>query len=167
MANVHNMFIRMLNSIYLQCEHVHDPQDVLDFLFYCSRWSKTLHHHHHAEEEELFPKLEELIGRPGSLETNIRQHDAFQKGLEDFATYTQHCEEEGPKAYDGKKMKILIDSFGKDFETHMHDEINTLLDVKKHDPDGDKSTQVFLKFEGKVLATLDKVSKPFVWNEKL
>ncbi|KAL9621471.1 MAG: hypothetical protein Q9160_004114 [Pyrenula sp. 1 TL-2023] len=158
MANVHNLFLRMLNSIYLQCEHVHDSKDVMDFLFYCSCWSRTMHHHHQEEEEELFPAIEKAIGRPGSMESNVQQHDAFLGGLGDFFEYTKRCQEEGGKSYDGKKVKAFIDSFGKPLELHMHEEIDSLLEARKYDLDGEKLKGFFLSFENKVQATLDNTS---------
>lgn len=120
-----------------------------------------MHHHHQEEEEELFPKIEEVIGRPGSMESNVQQHDAFQAGLEEFAKYTKLCQEEGGKSYDGQKVKAFIDSFGKPLELHMHEEIDSLLEVRKYDADGEKLKEFFLAFENKVQATLDNVSQVF------
>jgi hemerythrin-like domain-containing protein len=133
MANAHNGLIRQLNAIYLQCEHVHEPQDVADMLFYIKIWGDGVHHHHRGEENDLFPKLDLLANEAGiegnPMNANIEQHHEFDKGmhqLEDYVTEVQA----GTKTYDGKIIKACIDSFGPVFTDHLHAEITTLLSLE-------------------------------------
>ena len=156
MALAHNLLLRMLNTVYLQCEYVHQRKDVMDFLLYCRCWSRTLHHHHSSEETLFFPKIEaEVIGKPGSMQQNLDQHDEFQRGLEEFAEWVEKCEKEGGEGYDGKKAKAMIDRFGPSLEKHMHEEIDTLLALREYDPDGEKGKRFFLEMEAEVQKGLD------------
>lgn len=59
MANVHNMIIRGLNSIYLQAPHV-KPGDVPSFMQYCIQWYLLLEVHHKGEETDFFVKIEKV-----------------------------------------------------------------------------------------------------------
>ena len=55
MALSHNVFIRGLNSIYLQAPHV-QPSDVPDFIEYSKCWVEVLNNHHEMEETGVFRK---------------------------------------------------------------------------------------------------------------
>lgn len=73
MALVHNMFIRAFNSIYLQAIKVR-PEDVADFLHYCSAWHMAIKGHHDAEEEVYFPGIEKATGVKGLMDSEISEH---------------------------------------------------------------------------------------------
>lgn len=145
MAMSHNSFIRALNAIYLQCRGLdtatHKSEDISDFLTYCQVWTDKLQLHHDIEEEHFFPDLEKLIGQKGLFDTDRHQHEAFRDGFHKFANYVN---ETNPGRYDGLKLQQIIDSFGNDLETHMHDEIGTLLKIgEKYDPDGTKLNKMW------------------------
>jgi len=133
MANAHNGLIRSLNAIYLQCEHVHEPKDIKDFVFYIKVWGDTVHHHHHGEETNLFPQLDVLAneaGIPGSpMTANIEQHREFDKGLHQLNEYSAEILA-GTKQYDSKLVKAYIDGFGPILTDHLHCEIKTLLSLE-------------------------------------
>lgn len=76
MALVHNMLIRAYNSIYLQAIKVR-PEDVVDFLHYCSAWHTTLKGHHDSEEEVYFPGIEKATGIKGIMDSEVDEHGMF------------------------------------------------------------------------------------------
>lgn len=73
MALLHNAILRGFNSIYLQAEHV-KPQDYSNFISYSLVWAKFVQKHHDDEEGELFPKVEEVVGKPGALDKSREEH---------------------------------------------------------------------------------------------
>jgi hemerythrin-like domain-containing protein len=78
MANVHNLLLRGLNSIYLQAPHITLPADIADLLLYTKAWADTVHHHHSHEESILFPRIDALAKEAGVPESlmnpNVDQH---------------------------------------------------------------------------------------------
>jgi hemerythrin-like domain-containing protein len=130
MGHAHNVLIRGLNSIYQQGAYVSNPQDVLDFLFFCSAWVKTVEHHHHAEEKTLFPELEKLTKNPDIMAENKQQHDAFLNGLTDFEHY---AESTTPERYRWHEAKAKLDAFTPALIKHLRDEIVTILSLKQYD----------------------------------
>jgi len=133
MALAHNTFIRSLNSIYLQADGVTKEKDIADFLFYCQCWIRSLHHHHHTEETTIFPRLEEAVGQKGLMDRNVEQHHAFLPGLD---AYEQYVKSTPPANFSSKKLKEIIDSFAAKLVEHLHEEIQTLVDLKQWDPEG-------------------------------
>jgi hemerythrin-like domain-containing protein len=94
MALSHNVFIRGLNSIYLQAPHIR-PEDHADFIAYCKCWCEILNSHHQMEEATVFPKIEEITGEKGIMDVNVEQHrtsslsldyDLWQRPLEEGET---------------------------------------------------------------------------------
>lgn len=73
MALVHNMMIRAYNSIYLQATRVR-PEDVADFLHYCSAWYMMIKGHHDGEEEVYFPGIEKATGVKGIMDSEVHEH---------------------------------------------------------------------------------------------
>ncbi|KAH7156177.1 hemerythrin HHE cation binding domain-containing protein [Dactylonectria macrodidyma] len=139
MTIVHNLLLRALNSIYLQCVNVGKsgtPQEVNDFVNYASCWYTTLSHHHHIEESMIFPEIERLAGVPGLMAQNVAQHEAFHDGLEAYKKYLDAVQA-GDDKYDGDKLKGIIDSFAGVLHQHLTEEIDTL--VKLEEEHGDKT----------------------------
>ena len=85
-----------------------------------------LDHHHKVEEEFLFPDVEELMGKPGAMETNFEQHHAFEAGLGRFEQYVMQT---NPADFDGQKLRDILDSFVLVLAEHLHDEIPTLMNL--------------------------------------
>ncbi len=80
MVVIHNIILRGINSVYLQCVNVErDPGAVADFVNYASVWAGLVKEHHDGEEELIFPELEELVGAPGIMAANVDQHHAFPR----------------------------------------------------------------------------------------
>lgn len=136
MANVHNLLLRGLNSIYLQAPHVTKPADIADLLFYTHAWTGTVHHHHSLEEKIFFPQMEVLAKEAGlegvTMEGNVEQHHAFERGLEETKKWVEEVRA-GKQEYDGKKLVAYIDSFAPTLTQHLHDEIETLVKLDKCD----------------------------------
>lgn len=127
MALIHNVFIRILNCIYLQAPNIcpSNSKDVSDFAIFMHAWCVTIHEHHGNEEKYFFPWLEKAIGREGFMEKNVEQHHAFNLGLDKFESYVQALREK-KEEFDGKKVISLIDGFGTTLTDHLKDEIMTL-----------------------------------------
>ncbi|KAK4182627.1 hemerythrin HHE cation binding domain-containing protein [Podospora australis] len=131
MANVHNMFVRGLNSIYLQAPHI-VPSDEKHFANYILAFHNFLHIHHHGEETQFFPEVEAMAGIPGLMEGNVEQHHAFHDGLAAFKQYAEDVVA-GKERYDGGKVRGIIDSFGSALMEHLADEIPTLVGLRRYE----------------------------------
>lgn len=127
MALVHNVIIRGMNSIYLQCEHVTN-QMASSFLLYCQCWTEFIQSHHGCEEVAYFPIIEEAVGVEGLSEGNLEQHDAFLVGLQEFEKYVYHVL---PCQYDGRKIIELLDSFATTLQSHLTDEVIWILALSR------------------------------------
>lgn len=133
MANVHNMFIRGLNSIYLQAPHI-KPADEKLFARYVVGWYAALHSHHAGEERSFFPGVERMTGVQGIMDTNKEQHEAFHDGLDALQAYCKAVMA-GTERYDGAKVVGMVDGFGPALVQHLNDEIPSILNLRQH---GDK-----------------------------
>jgi hemerythrin-like domain-containing protein len=145
MAFAHNGMLRCLNSIYQQCPYVKEPADIKDLLLYIRVWHDWIHEHHEAEEQILFPGFEEIAGIKGLMEKNVAQHEAFLPGLAELAKYAKETTVE---EYDAMQLRKIIDRFGPILATHLTDEIQTLLDLRKFD--GPALMKVYMKLEEEV-----------------
>jgi hypothetical protein len=129
MAMAHNMFMRGLNSIYLQAPHVAKKDDAA-FVRWTLLWCKSIGIHHHNEEHDFFPAIEKMTGQPHIMDGNIEQHHAFHPGLEELERYCNECVGDMSK-FEGKRIVEIIDSFGPVLREHLHAEIDTLLSLEK------------------------------------
>ena len=127
MALVHNVIIRGMNSIYLQCEYVTNRM-APSFLLYCQFWTEFIQSHHGCEEVAYFPIIEEAAGVEGLSEGNLEQHDAFLAGLQEFEKYVYHVP---PSQYDGRKIIELLDSFATTLQSHLTDEVIWILALSR------------------------------------
>lgn len=59
---------------------------------------------------------------------NIDQHQQFLPGVEKLRNYTDNVD----KDYNPEKIREIIDGFGDLFTRHMHEELNTLVDLKDY-----------------------------------
>ena len=133
MLLAHNLFLRGINSIYLQCINIEkSPTDILAFVNYASCWSRILHHHHAAEETFLFPEIEKLTGKPGLMDINVNQHHGFQQGLENYEKYLESVKSTRAQ-YQGAKLKEIIDSFMPILQEHLVEEIVTLKVLEEYE----------------------------------
>lgn len=127
MALVHNLVLRGLNAAYHQCLAVSPgTAEARDFLIWNQCLFEFLKSHHDMEEEHLFPALEDLTGKPGSMANNVREHKDFEASL---LQYRDYVFETDPESYDGARLKSLIDAFGPLVEKHLHNEIVPMYDL--------------------------------------
>jgi hypothetical protein len=129
MALAHNLFLRGLNSIYLQAPHI-AKADEPAFVQWALLWCKSIHTHHATEESFLFPAIAEMSGQPDVMEVNIEQHHAFVPGIEALKNYLDGCAAKTIQ-YDGDKVVELIDAFGHILREHLAAEIDTLLGLQR------------------------------------
>ncbi|KAL0933067.1 hemerythrin HHE cation binding domain-containing protein [Colletotrichum truncatum] len=138
MVIIHNMILRIINTVYLQCINVEkSPNDVLAFVSYAIEWGKMVEEHHHTEETEVFPEIEEMVGIPGLMEANVAQHEAFVGGLHTYLGYLSRVQR-GEEPYSGRELKSIIDSFMPGLRQHLSDEIDTLIKLGEYDREWDE-----------------------------
>ncbi|KAI1083567.1 hemerythrin HHE cation binding domain-containing protein [Whalleya microplaca] len=133
MIIIHNIAIRSMNAIYLQCVNIaSSPEDIPDFMAYCGEWHHLIHDHHLTEETDVFPGIEQLAGEQGLMDRNVEQHHAFLPGLEQFNAYVKDVRD-GRVRYEGQKFRGMIDAFMPAMYEHLCEEIPTLLSLKKYE----------------------------------
>jgi hemerythrin-like domain-containing protein len=130
MALIHNVFIRILNCIYLQAPNIKEEKDISDFIIFTYAWIITIHEHHSNEEKLFFPWLEADIGTKGAMEKNLEQHHAFEPGVSALEAYVVAVKD-GKEKYDGAKIVALIDVFGSILAKHLVEEIGTFEELEK------------------------------------
>lgn len=130
MAFAHNAMLRGLNSIYLQAQHVSQPQDIADFLFFVHSWASWVKHHHALEEERMFPGFEQVIGSPGFLQGDVEQHHIFQPMLQRLLVYSAETQ---PADYQAAVLRQLIETMAPSFHEHLTHEITSLLAMEPFD----------------------------------
>ncbi|KAF2133878.1 hypothetical protein P153DRAFT_362918 [Dothidotthia symphoricarpi CBS 119687] len=145
MANVHCVLVRGLNSIYVQAPHVIQSTDIADFMLYIKAWGDSVHHHHSCEETMFFPLVEALAreaGVVGAMDTNLEQHHLFDQKLQDTIAYVEEVHL-GRSEYSSAGLLALIDSFAPALTQHLHDEIDSLLNLE--DCDGEKMKKAMVE----------------------
>ena len=132
MAQVHNSFIRSLNSLYHLAPKV-PHSDLPNFIAYAHSVVQMIHFHHDEEEVYIFPEIERVTGEKGIMEGNVRGHEKFHKGLGDFETYLAELMEGGrEREFSTRRFRDLFDAFALPLQEHLADEIQTLLDLRKY-----------------------------------
>jgi hemerythrin-like domain-containing protein len=160
MALVHNMIIRSLNSIYLQAPHI-TASDAGDFISYCQTWAGFIEDHHHNEETRMFPIIE-ASSEEGIMSQNVAQHQVFSTGIHEMAAFLSSAAA-APADFDGTALCAVIDNFALSMTSHLHEEIETLLALKRF---GDKlDLKKILDDEGKAAmgAAKTTLALPFAW----
>jgi hypothetical protein len=153
MCLAHNVLILNLNAIYLQCEQVTQPKDVVDFVIFCQASIEEMRTHHDMEEKSFFPWIAQYTGEKNIMDVNIEQHHAFEAALKKLEAYLYALL---PEVYDGKQVKKLLEDFAVALVPHLNDEIPTLLALEKYG--GEKLGLVYERFNKQILASVkDKV----------
>lgn len=152
MANVHNTFIRALNSIYLQAPYITTPALASDFLEYCRCLGPLIKLHHDAEIQLLFPQLEKMSEGRLSMSDNVHQHEAFHSQLDAFNRYSS---ETRPEDFSGEKMRELLDALAPGLLKHLREEIPTLMQFREY---GEAVRKLHGEFEVYVRKHVDNVS---------
>jgi len=163
MANVHNVLLRALNSIYHQAPFIQLPGDVADLMLYVTAWADTVHHHHSLEETMFFPKIEQIAreagidGWEGMMGGNMDQHHEFEPKIAGLVKWAEEVEA-GERTYDAVELNRLIDEFAPILTQHLHDEIDTLIRLEKCD--GEKIKQAMKEVADEGAKTADPVRIP-------
>lgn len=127
MALTHNVIIRGMNSIYLQCQYI-TPQTAASFLLYCQCWGEFIQTHHACEEVAYFPLIEKAVGVEGLGQGNLEQHDTFLAGLQEFENYVYHVQ---PSQYSGEKVTEILNSFAATLQSHLTDEVIWIMALSR------------------------------------
>lgn len=122
MAQVHNVLIRGINSIYNQAKQVEEPNDVKDFMFLIHCYCDLIELHHDHEEAFLFPAIVKLADKPDLLNHSVKQHHGFSEGIRRLHEYSKRDDIE----YSGDEICNIIDGFAPALHTHLRDEIQEL-----------------------------------------
>ncbi len=131
MIIMHNFFLRIINSVYLQCVNVErSAADIPSFVAFARAWASSLHDHHTAEESYVFPDIEKITGIEGLMAGNVEQHHGFEEGVHAYAAYLDAVQE-GKEKYDGQKLSDIIDGFMPVLRQHLEEEVDTLKDLEK------------------------------------
>jgi hypothetical protein len=153
MSLVHNLVLRGLNASYNQCLSIQpNTSDASDFLLFNQCVYEVLHDHHRLEETSFFPQVEELSSVKGVMEANLQEHQVFHEGVEAWRLYAF---ETSAADYNGARMREILDGFGKAMERHLHNEIQTLLDLDGN-CDERKMKAIQKEMEKKAVAGHDK-----------
>jgi hemerythrin-like domain-containing protein len=153
MALSHNTMFRGLNAIYHHSQLVHpSTQAASDLLFYCTVVHDFIHEHHTIEETVYFSAIEAASGIPGLMSHNVEQHRQLEKGLDAFKKY---ADETPASAYSADLLRQLIDDLAGPLETHLYEEIPTILDL--HDKiDSETMFKIYRKMHLEAARTGDK-----------
>jgi hemerythrin-like domain-containing protein len=154
MALTHNTIFRGLNAIYHHAPLVQpSTREASDLLFYCTVVHDFIHEHHTTEETVYFPAIEAASGVVGLMNSNLEQHRQLEKGLDAFRKY---ADETTASAYSSDVLRQLIDDLAAPLETHLHEEIPTILDL--HLKIDSKTMQ---KIYGKMHDEAERISDKF------
>lgn len=156
MVKAHNLFLRGLNSIYLQAPYVSIPTDIKDFFIFCRAWIHTVNVHHSQEDSILFPGIIELTGREDIVSPEQESHRVLHEGLERFGDWIGHVEADRQKwSWHGESgLKAVLDSFVNAFVKHLREEIDMLCSLK--DYDSQQLVELWDRAEDAVLKTVNK-----------
>ncbi|KUJ16904.1 uncharacterized protein LY89DRAFT_585163, partial [Mollisia scopiformis] len=154
MCLAHNLIIRNLNAIYLQAPNISSPTDISDFILFCQVWHQSMKHHHAYEEDFLFPWIEAYSGEKGIMERNIKQHEAFHGGLDEFEKYISNVKVED---WDAGKLLKIVDGFGEALSLHLGEEIQSLLALEEYG--GEKLEKAWADLEKKIQAEMTDKTK--------
>jgi hypothetical protein len=124
MCIFHNVYIRWLNSIYIQGPNIPDSEKV-NFVNYAIAFTTELDLHHRLEETVLFPSIERETKIPGLMATEVEQHKAFHDGLEQYTAYLNGLKGKELE-FDAAKLNTIIDSFAPTMVEHLTHEVTHL-----------------------------------------
>lgn len=131
MALVHNCIIRALNSIYIQSPHI-PASEHTNFLSFCQATYKGLVAHHDGEEAHFFPDLERLTGEAGLMASNIAGHREFDERFAAWGAWLAGClSPTTSDSFDSVTNRKLMDAFIPPLSAHLHDEIPSLLALRR------------------------------------
>ncbi|KAH6644840.1 hypothetical protein C7974DRAFT_299676 [Boeremia exigua] len=129
MALVHNCVIRALNCIYIQSPHV-PASEHTNFLSFSLATHTGLTLHHDGEESIFFPELQKLTGETTLMQDNIAGHRAFEAPFAAWGAWLNTCLA-GTTRFSAARNTALMDAFIPPLTAHLHDEIPTLLALRR------------------------------------
>jgi len=130
MALTHNTVFRALNAVYTQADAVTSPKDTRELATFARFAVDFLENHHKCEELVFFPMLEAQAHSPGSMETNIAEHRAFDAPLGTLKRYVDAVRT-GAERLDAKMLRGLIDTLAGPLQRHLDAEIPSILEAGK------------------------------------
>ncbi|CAI6340665.1 unnamed protein product [Periconia digitata] len=175
MALVHNVIIRGLDSVYLQAPHVHE-KDFVDFINYAACWHEFTSNHFRNEAESIIPTVEAKCGEQGVLDEDLKEHEAFAVGFDEYKTYLATMAAK-PGEFDGKKLTSIVDSFAPKMMEHLRNQIPRMLELARFgekipmleiiETEGNRSTQHLSKAGGMIffLRNLDLGYEDGLWKD--
>ena len=153
MALTHNTMLRGLNAIYHQAPFVQpSTKAASDLLLYCSVAYDFIHSHHTMEENTYFPAIEAACNIPGLMSENVKQHQELEAGLTALQRYAR---ETPVSAYSSDHLRRLIDDMAGPLETHLHEEIPSILDLHNK-IDSDSLQKIYGRMHNEAEHTSDK-----------
>lgn len=135
MTLVHNLILRGINAIYNQAANVGSrgtDKDKADFASFAYQWGAMLSEHHDTEEKMVFPEIESITEVAGLMGDSVAEHRAFHGGLTEYMEYLDKVRS-GGEAYDGERLKAMIDSFVPAMQEHLVHEIESLVKLTDHE----------------------------------
>lgn len=134
------MFLRGLNSVYLQGPLISEPKDVADLFLFCNIWITSIELHHDIEENHLFKDLEKMTRDSQVVSREREQHRVIHEGLDRFEKYVKETK---PEAYKWTELSSILDSFGSVLKTHLSEEVETLSNLKHTGLTGEELTKIW------------------------
>ena len=97
-------------------------EDETAFAGYCLTFTENVRVHNDMEEEIVFPFLQTKF----DMGVNVEQHAKTTSGIRALEEYMNDVLSH-KIAYDGDKVRELVEGFGDDLVEHLHDEVRSLL----------------------------------------
>ncbi|POR31197.1 Uncharacterized protein TPAR_08593 [Tolypocladium paradoxum] len=134
MTIVHDCLIRGINAVYLQCVNVTNKgnaKDKKDFANFAYAWGRMINEHYTVEEEKILPEINEVTGVEGLMDANVNEHFLFLGGLSAYDQYVEKVRT-GKEDWTAERLRAIIDSFMPTLQTHLENEITTLVRLEKY-----------------------------------
>ncbi|KAF8337554.1 uncharacterized protein EI90DRAFT_3119007 [Cantharellus anzutake] len=141
MSNLHTIILTGLKSVYEKALTVPEEKHRA-FVGYCLQWVGYIINHHWIEENLYFTHFPESFTQ---TQTIFSEHQTFHAKIEEMKTYLTNClpigtkwglrdtveesasrTQKEPVAFDGARLKAIIDTFIVPLTTHLQAEITYL-----------------------------------------
>ncbi|KAI0174921.1 hypothetical protein BJ166DRAFT_575081 [Pestalotiopsis sp. NC0098] len=159
MTHQHNAALRGLNAIYIQAPHIHDLQDITDFLFLVQCWGLWVQYYDDLRRNSIFPKFEEALQKePGFFLVQLREEYDFIPFLDRLLHYVQETHAQ-VETYDSMIFQDLVHELGVVYRAHLADTISILAGIPRLcSPTDSSSPEARLK-AGRISQIYRKIEK--------
>lgn len=106
--NLYNAMLRGINSLSLQAPFVTALADIVDFLFLAQSWAGWVRQHCDHLRTRVYPRFEEILGKPGALAAQLEETEFFLPALEDFASYAAQARDR-PETYNATELLRIVE----------------------------------------------------------